>query len=135
MRYGMRALSRLALRTLCTLAVVFTGVAWITEGQPPLWLFLAFLMPLFFCVGILFGNMNALAMEPLGHIAGLGAAVVGSFSTFLATPLGLLVGQAYNGTITPLVLGFAVLGLSALGLMRWAEGSRSLPQEEPQPAA
>lgn len=135
MRYGMRALSRLALRTLCTLSVVFAGIAWITGGQPPLWLFMAFLLPLFFCVGILFGNMNALAMEPLGHIAGMGAAVVGSFSTFLATPLGLLVGQAYNGTITPLVLGFAVLGLSALGLMRWAEGSRTLPQEEPQPAA
>lgn len=135
MRYGMRALSRLALYTMVALSIAFAGIAWLTAGQPPLWLLMAFLLPTFFCVGILFGNVNALAMEPLGHIAGLGAAVVGSLSTLLATPLGLAVGQAYNGTVIPLVLGFAVLGLGALALMRWAEGSRTSASEDPQPAA
>lgn len=135
MRYGMRSLARLALLTLCALSVVFVGVVWLMAGQPPLWLFMAYLMPTFFCVGILFGNMNALAMQPLGHIAGLGAAVVGSLSTLLATPLGAAIGQAYGGTVTPLVLGFAVLGLGALALMRWAEGARTSSREGPQPAA
>jgi DHA1 family bicyclomycin/chloramphenicol resistance-like MFS transporter len=77
----------------------------------------------------------ALAMQPLGHIAGLGAAVVGSLSTLLATPLGAGIGQAYNGTVTPLVLGFAAFGLGALALMRWAEGARAPSPEGSQPAA
>jgi DHA1 family bicyclomycin/chloramphenicol resistance-like MFS transporter len=79
--------------------------------------------------------MNSMAMEPLGHIAGIGAAVVGSLATFLATPLGMTIGQAYNGTVTPLVTGFAVLGLTALAIMRWAEGSRALEPDGSQPVA
>jgi len=135
MRYGMRTLLRTALLTLCALSVVFVGVALATGGQPPLWLFMAYLMPSFFCIGILFGNMNALAMEPLGHIAGVGAAVVGSLSTLVATPLGAGIGQAYNGTVTPLALGFAAFGLGALALMRWAEGARESAPKGSQPAA
>lgn len=124
MRYGMRVLVRSALLTLCALSIVFVAVVWAAHGQPPLWLFMAYLLPTFFCVGIMFGNMNSLAMQPLGHIAGVGAAAVGALSTLLATPLGMAIGQAYNGSITPLVLGFALLGLAALGLMRWVEGER-----------
>ena len=135
MRYGMRTLLRTALLTFCALSVIFVGVVLATGGQPPLWLFMGFLMPAFFCVGILFGNMNALAMEPLGHIAGIGAAVVGSLSTLLATPLGAGIGQAYNGTVTPLALGFAAFGLGALALMRWAEGARTPSARGSQPAA
>lgn len=135
MRYGMRTLSRIALYTLCGLSVVFLGVVIFTGGQPSLWLFMGYLLPTFFCVGLLFGNMNAMAMEPVGHLAGMGAAVVGSFSTLLATPLGLVVGQAYNGTVTPLVLGFTVLGLGALALMCWAEGTRTPSPQGSQPAA
>ncbi len=134
MRYGMRALARLALLTLCALSVGFVGIAWATAGQPPLWLLMGYMLLTFFCVGILFGNMNAMAMEPLGHIAGLGAAIVGSLSTLLATPLGMAIGQAYNGTVTPLVAGFAVLGLGALALMRWADGAREPASQDPQPA-
>ncbi|MBX7233547.1 MAG: multidrug effflux MFS transporter [Caldilineales bacterium] len=132
LRYGMRALLRTALLGLCGLAVLLVGVALAMGGQPPLWLFMALLMPIFFCVGVLFGNMNALAMEPLGHIAGVGAAVVGSLSILLATPLGAAVGQTYNGTVTPLALGFALLGLGALALMRWAEARRAAALH-PQP--
>lgn len=123
MRYGMRAMTRLAAVVMVALSVIFVGVALVTGGRPALALFMGYLMPNFFCVGILFGNMNSLAMQPLGHIAGVGAAVVGSLSTWLATPLGAAIGQAYNGTVTPLVLGFAALGLAALALMRWAEGA------------
>ena len=133
MRYGMRALARLALLTLCALSVGFVGIAWVSGGQPPLWLFMGYLLLTFFCVGILFGNMNAMAMEPLGHIAGLGAAIVGSVSTLLATPLGMTIGQAYNGTVTPLVAGFAVLGLGALALMFWADGAREPAPQDAQP--
>jgi DHA1 family bicyclomycin/chloramphenicol resistance-like MFS transporter len=84
---------------------------------------------------ILFGNVNALAMEPLGHIAGVGAAVVDSLSPFLATPLGMAIGQAFNGTVMPLVAGFSLLGPSALALMRWAEQTRTPSPQDLQPVA
>ena len=134
-RYGMRTLSRLALLALCALSAGFCVIVWATNGQPSLWLFMGYLLPTFFCVGVLFGNMNSLAMEPLGHIAGLGAAVVGSLSTLLATPLGMVIGQSYNGTVTPLVAGFTVLSLSALALRRWAEGTRAPSPPGRLPAA
>ncbi|MCB0130363.1 MAG: hypothetical protein KDD78_05930, partial [Caldilineaceae bacterium] len=85
---------------------------------------MVYLMLSFFCVGILNGNLNALAMEPLGHIAGVGAAVVGSLSTFLSMALGIVIGQSYNNTILPLVGGFAVLSLASLATMQWAEWNR-----------
>ena len=65
--------------------------------------------------------MNALAMEPLGHIAGVGAAVIGALSLLISLAGGTLIGQAYNGTILPLVAGFGALGIAALALMRWTE--------------
>jgi DHA1 family bicyclomycin/chloramphenicol resistance-like MFS transporter len=51
-----------------------------------------------------------MAMEPLGHIAGIGAAIVGSVSTFISVPFGTYIGMQYDGTVKPLVLGFLVFG-------------------------
>lgn len=121
MRFGMRFLVRRALQTIVALAGVAILVAVWTEGHPPLAFFMAYLMLSFFCVGILFGNMNALAMRPLGHIAGIGAAVVGSLSTFLSTALGTFVGQSYNGTVIPLILGLGLLSGLSLLVVRWAD--------------
>jgi DHA1 family bicyclomycin/chloramphenicol resistance-like MFS transporter len=78
----------------------------------------------FFCIGMLFANFNALAMEPLGHIAGVGAAVVGSLTTLISMILGAAIGQAYDGSVLPLVAGFALLGLAAIAVMRWTERGR-----------
>jgi DHA1 family bicyclomycin/chloramphenicol resistance-like MFS transporter len=60
-------------------------------------------------------------MEPLGHFAGIGAAVVGSLSTLISIVLGTMIGRNYNGTILPLVASITILaGLSIL-VMRWTE--------------
>ena len=85
---------------------------------------MAYLGAAFFCQGILFGNFNALAMEPLGHIAGVAASVVGSLTTFISLLLGTLIGRSYDGTVLPLVGGFVILGLAAIAVMRWAERRR-----------
>ena len=76
---------------------------------------------LFAAGGILFGNFNALAMEPLGHMAGLGAAFVGSLSTFISLPLGWAIGYKFDNTVIPLVAGFAILGAVSLAVMWWTE--------------
>jgi DHA1 family bicyclomycin/chloramphenicol resistance-like MFS transporter len=127
MRFGMRFLSDRSLLVLCGLSVASFVAAAATSGQPPLWALMTYLMIAFFCIGILFGNFNSLAMQSVGHIAGVAAAVVGSLTTFISLALGTAIGQAYNGTVLPLVGGFALLGLGALGAMRWAEAGRQTP--------
>ncbi len=109
MRFGMHKISRMAISTFTLLAIGFLGVAWQFAGHPPLYALLGYFMAAFFCLGLLFGNLNALAMEPLGHNAGIGASVVGSLSTLLSIPLGAYIGQAYDQTILPLMIGFSVL--------------------------
>lgn len=128
MRFGMRWLVNRALIVIIVLSVIALGAAIMTEGQPPLWFFLAYLVTSFFAVGILFGNQNALAMEPLGHLAGIGAAVVGALSTLIQMPLGTYIGQSYNGTIFPLILGMAIMAVLSMVVVQWAEVKR--PSEE-----
>ena len=121
MVWGMQLLCRIALITICGLSLMFFGWAWALAGHPPLWALMIYLGLTFFCHGILFGNFNAMALEPLGHIAGVASAVVGSLTTFISLALGTLIGQSFDGTVLPLVGGFAGLGLAALAMMRWAE--------------
>jgi len=118
LRFGMRPLSTAALAALVVFAVAFSGVALLYDGLPPFWSFMAYGMLTFFCLGMLFGNLNAMAMEPLGHIAGIGSAVVGSLSTLIAVPVGVTVGRLYDGTVFALVGGFALLGGISLAVMR-----------------
>lgn len=121
MRFGMRFLVGRSLVIIVGLSVLAFAVALLAAGQPPLWFLMAYLMLTFFCVGILFGNQNSLAMEPLGHLAGIGAAVVGSLSTLMSMPLGAVIGQSYNGTVLPLIIGIAVLSALSFLVARWVE--------------
>jgi DHA1 family bicyclomycin/chloramphenicol resistance-like MFS transporter len=114
MRFGMRRLSQGATVFIVVLSVPFYFVSQYYAGNPPLVQVMIYLLAVFFFIGILFGNLNALAMEPLGSIAGLGAAVVGSLSTLISVVLGVAVSSAYDGTILPLVSGFALLGAGCL---------------------
>jgi MFS transporter, DHA1 family, multidrug resistance protein len=84
----------------------------------------AYLFGVFLFQGTLFGNLTALAMKPLGHIAGMGAAVVGALSTLISALGGIAIGRAYDGTVLPLVAGFGGLALAALAVM-----SRTEPAE------
>ncbi len=127
MQFGMRFLVEWSLRLILGLATVALVIALLTAGQPPLWFLMTYLMLTFFCIGILFGNQNALAMEPLGQLAGIGAAVVGSLSTLIQMPLGTIIGQNYNGTIFPLVIGIAVLTGVSIVVVHWAEAKSVVP--------
>ena len=99
MTHGMRRLWKGATVCLTLVSVNAWTLAFAFERLPPLWLFVAYLLVVFLCVGLLFGNLNALAMEPLGHLAGVGSAVVTSLSVFVLALLGTLVGLSFDGTM------------------------------------
>ncbi|WP_421695879.1 multidrug effflux MFS transporter [Aestuariivirga sp.] len=124
MRLGMRKLSKLSLRVFVVLAVLFLCVSLFYNGLPPLWMMAAYLFVSFFCSGLLFGNFNAIAMEPMGRIAGMAAAIIGSLSSLIAIVTGGYIGQLYNGTVIPMVAGFAGLGLVTFAVTEWAERHR-----------
>jgi MFS transporter, DHA1 family, multidrug resistance protein len=128
MRFGMRFLTQRSLQAIFILGIMMSVYSWLWAGNPPLALFMLYFMTSFFCIGILFGNLNAMAMEPLGQIAGVGAAVVGSLSSFISVPLGIWIGQSYNATVIPLVAGFAILSAASLIVMHWAEGGKTIAQ-------
>jgi DHA1 family bicyclomycin/chloramphenicol resistance-like MFS transporter len=128
LRHGMRRISAWALGLLTGLSLAFLVLAYTMAGAPPLWGLMAYMSATFFCIGMLFANFNALAMEPLGHIAGVGAAVIGSLTTLISLILGTAIGQAYDGTVLPLIAGFALLGLAAIAVMRWIERGKGLEE-------
>lgn len=126
-RYGMRLISRRAMGCIMVVASLFAG-AIMMFGEPSLMLFMLFLGFLLFCVGMVFGNMSSVAMEPLGKLAGIGAAVVGSVSTLISFALGAWIGSYYNGSVFPLVLSFAICSALALIIITIADRLES-PQE------
>jgi DHA1 family bicyclomycin/chloramphenicol resistance-like MFS transporter len=131
LRYGMRTLANWSLRGILAVSIGFAVIAGTWSGHPPLWWLMAYLMASFFGIGLLFGNLNALAMQPLGHIAGTGAAIVGATSMLISLVLGTTIGQSYNGTVLPLVIGFTVLSACAMLVSWWAEGGARQPDPAP----
>jgi len=77
--------------------------------------YLVWMISVFFVAGLTIGNLNALGMEPLGHMAGLGTSIIGAVSTVLAVVIAIPIGMAFDGTPLPLAIG--VLACSAIA---WA---------------
>jgi DHA1 family bicyclomycin/chloramphenicol resistance-like MFS transporter len=65
------------------------------------------------------GNLNALALEPLGHIAGTASSLMGALATVGGAVGGATIGQFFDGTAVPVALGVGVaLGLAGLVMIR-----------------
>jgi len=122
-RFGMQRLS--------TIGIVAMGVAsfgyalwfWVF-GMPPLWGAILWLAICVGAIGIIFGNLNAMAMEPLGKVAGVGAGAIGSVSSLMSSLLGTAIASSYDGTALPISLGFLACSIAALLSLRWATKER-----------
>lgn len=72
---------------------------------------------IFLSIGLTIGNLNALALTPLGHLAGMGASIVGGISMLLSTAICVPLGLAFNGTPFPAMIGVAISALLAIGIV------------------
>ena len=73
---------------------------------------------IFAMMGLTLGNLNAMAMEDLGHIAGFATSIIAAASTVLAVLLAIPVGLAFSGTQLPLMTGTLVFTGAAFILLR-----------------
>lgn len=87
------------------------------ENNPNITILILFFGLQFFSIGFLFGNTRALAMEPIGHIAGIGAAINGFTSTIMAVPIATCIGAYITNTALPLFVGFFICGIISLLLI------------------
>lgn len=116
-RVGMMRCLVAALSVLLFTSLLLLIVALSYSGKPPFILFMAIAMVMFSCLGMIFGNVNAMAMEPLGHMAGLGASMISSISSLIAIVFSVTIGQLYHFTVTPLATGFVLAACIALVLL------------------
>jgi MFS transporter, DHA1 family, multidrug resistance protein len=128
-RLGMRRISKAAVWGFIACWSVMMMFNLFYNGHPPLPVVGVLFFASFFFSGLLFGNYNAMAMEPMGHIAGMAAAVSGALSSLIAVVLGAIAGQFYNGTLFPLSIAFLIFGIVALIFSEWAERGRLLSQK------
>lgn len=115
-RYGMHRISRLALIAMMILSTLFLVFIWAHPGQTPLVFFMGYAVLTFFCMGLLFGNLNAMAMEPMAHLAGVASSVIGAITSALSVIVGTLIGQSYNNSLIPMVSGFLILAALSLSI-------------------
>lgn len=119
MRLGMR---RLVSTTLMAQIVVSGAMAVLALiDVPTSTLFAAFTFwqfSLFFMMGMTIGNLNAIAMEPMGHIAGMAASVIGAVSAVVSAAIAAPVGLAFDGTLRPLAVSIFIMAIAAFALMK-----------------
>ncbi len=119
-RLGMRRMVALALGFQLVFSAVMTLV--FATGMLPAGLafpgFFLWITGIFFMVAPVLGNLNALALEPMGHIAGTASSVTGALGTVFGVLLGAPIGLAFNGTPVPLMISVSVLSGLGVLLMR-----------------
>lgn len=135
-RLGMRLVSHAALTLYITVAGIHALIAW--TGHESLWSFILMQGLMMFCFGMVGPNFGAMAMEPLGHVAGTASSVQGVVTTVAGALVGFGIGQQFDGSVLPLTLGFFVCGLGALMVVVITEKGRLyrsavLPTEAPRP--
>jgi len=120
MNVGMRRLAIWSYATQTVLSTMFllalwSGVLPLAASFPP---WFAWSVSIFFMAGLTFGNLNALALQPLGHIAGMGASMIAAVSTIASVAIAAPIGLAFDGTPMPLLIGAIICSGIAFMLMR-----------------
>jgi len=108
-KYGMFKIAYTAMIAFVVISILYVVLFW-SGRNPSVYVLIGFCSIQFFSIGFLFGNLRALAMQPLGHIAGIGAAINGFVSTVMAVPIANYIGSFVYESVLPLFIGFSVFG-------------------------
>lgn len=130
-RLGSRRVSHTAI--IGMMIVTALHMAWQTSQGDSFASFMTFQCLTMFCLGLTGSNFNAMAMEPMGTIAGTASSVQGTISTIGAALISIEVGQHFDGTTLPVTLGFFVCAMLSLMFALFAERGRLFrPHHAPQ---
>jgi DHA1 family bicyclomycin/chloramphenicol resistance-like MFS transporter len=119
-RFRMESLVITALIMLTISSTAFELIFSLESNLPGIVVLMTYLVITFFCFGILFGTLNTLAVQPLGHIAGTATSVIASIQTFISVGVGALIGQFYQHNLFALVMGFVLTGAVSVVLVYYA---------------
>ena len=121
-RHGMRKPAHAAM--LALIAVNTAQVVAVASGVETATTFVAFMCLSMFALGFVGANATAIAMEPMGHIAGSAAAMHGFTTSMGAALLGAAAGRFYADSTISIAMTFVVLGAAAMLFAFWAESGR-----------
>jgi DHA1 family bicyclomycin/chloramphenicol resistance-like MFS transporter len=121
-RLGTRVISQAGLLALIALSLGHLLVDWM--NLETLWSYVAFQALSMTCIGLCGSNFGAMAMQPVGHIAGTASSIQGFITSMGAVMVGSAIGQAYNGTTLPLAIGYLCIGAAALAIVMVVEGGQ-----------
>lgn len=128
-KYGMEKLITTALLSFFMISVIYIALYYNTPN-PDVRVLLLFFALQFFCIGFLFGNLRAMAMEPVGHIAGIAAAITGFISTIMAVPISIYIGRFISETALPLFIGFSICAALSIGLIMYLKAEEKRATKE-----
>ncbi len=131
-RFGMRRISQTMLLVFIAFSLSWLVLSLIFDGPLPFPLLMALYMIIIFSFSLVTSNFNALAMEPLGTVAGTASSVLGFAQTVIGAALGAIIGQSFDGTTTPVAMGYCVLGILALGCVLIAERGKLFQVQNPK---
>jgi MFS transporter, DHA1 family, multidrug resistance protein len=121
-RLGTRLISHTALLALIALSIVHVLI--IVADHETLASYMVFQALSMTCIGLCGSNFGAMAMEPVGHIAGTASSLQGFITSIGAVLVASAIGQAYAGTTLPLAIGYLLIGLVALAIVFLVEGGQ-----------
>ncbi|OJJ15517.1 Bcr/CflA family drug resistance efflux transporter [marine bacterium AO1-C] len=125
-KYGMKKLVARALILFSILSLGFL-LLFPQSTNPPLFVLLFFLTLQFISYGFILGNLSALALQPIGHIAGTGASVFSVISTIISVFLAVLAGRYLTTTVAPLFVTF--FGSSVVALLLLSLTKRKIQKQ------
>jgi DHA1 family bicyclomycin/chloramphenicol resistance-like MFS transporter len=131
-RFGMRRLSHIGICGFTLVAGVQLSMAVLCDGRPPLLLYAVIFAVNQFLYSLTVPNFNAMAMAPLGAIAGTASSFIGSYTTLVGALLGLVIGRSFHGTVIPLSIGYLCLGAVCLAVVLWTERGRLSLRSRPE---
>ncbi len=115
-RFGMQKMVSYSLVGFFATSLLYI-LLFFNSPNPRVEIVLLFFVIQFFCIGFLFGNLRALAMEPVGHIAGIAAAITGFVSTIMAVPISTYIGRFIDNRVLPLFIGFLICATISIGIL------------------